>query len=210
MKKILIVTAVAMACQVGTVGADEIGDRSAKSRAVIQKMMVNMKGMLMAEIKKGGPESAIQVCSKKAPMAMAKVMKQTGWTKVARTSLRIRNPGNTPDAWELGVLKRFEERKAQGESVAKMEYAEIVSSGVTDGSGGNVRSTYGSVNAAGGKKEFRYMKAIGTAKPCLNCHGAKVKPAVEAKLKELYPDDKARGFKVGDIRGAFTFIQPMK
>ncbi|OOZ40332.1 hypothetical protein BOW53_08135 [Solemya pervernicosa gill symbiont] len=209
MKKILIAAAVAVACQSGIAMADEIGDRSAKSRTVIKNMVKNMKGMLMSEIKKGGPAGAIDVCSKKAPMAMGKVMKKTGWTKVGRTSLKIRNPGNAPDAWELAVLKSFESRKAKGEDITKMEYAEIVTSGVSDSSGNGVRSTYGSVSAAGGKKAFRYMKAIPTGKPCMNCHATKIKPAVEAKLKELYPTDKARGFKPGDIRGAFTFIQPM-
>jgi hypothetical protein len=31
---------------------------------------------------------------------------------------------------------------------------------------------------------------------------------VAKTLAEFYPDDKARGFKVGDIRGAFTIVQP--
>ncbi|MCW8888513.1 MAG: DUF3365 domain-containing protein, partial [Gammaproteobacteria bacterium] len=56
-----------------------------------------------------------------------------------------------------------------------------------------------------GKQYFRMMKAIPTAqKPCLMCHAGTIKPPVEAKLKSLYPDDKARGYKAGDIRGAFT------
>jgi hypothetical protein len=61
-----------------------------------------------------------------------------------------------------------------------------------------------------GKKVFRWMKAIPTAKVCLNCHGGDTVAApVEAKLKELYPTDQARGYSVGDIRGAFTITQPM-
>jgi len=32
---------------------------------------------------------------------------------------------------------------------------------------------------------------------------------VKAKLDTYYPADQARGFKVGDIRGAFTISQPM-
>jgi len=65
----------------------------------------------------------------------------------------------------------------------------------------------------GGKKEFRFMKAIGMPPleqmPCLKCHGENIDPKVAAKLDELYPNDKARGYKVGDIRGAFTIRQPM-
>ena len=53
------------------------------------------------------------------------------------------------------------------------------------------------------------MKAIPTAELCLACHGTKIDPVVAAKLTELYPRDQARGYKVGDIRGAFTFIEPL-
>lgn len=43
-----------------------------------------------------------------------------------------------------------------------------------------------------------YMKGL-----CLNCHGTKVTKKLESKLKKLYPEDKARGYKVGDFRGLF-------
>jgi hypothetical protein len=36
-----------------------------------------------------------------------------------------------------------------------------------------------------------------------------LKPEVVEKLDKYYPDDKARGFQVGDLRGAFTIRQPM-
>ena len=39
------------------------------------------------------------------------------------------------------------------------------------------------------------------------CHGGTLDPEVTAKLKELYPQDAATGFKVGDLRGAFTIRQ---
>lgn len=62
-----------------------------------------------------------------------------------------------------------------------------------------------------GKKVFRYIKAIPTGEICLNCHGGDtVKPEIEALLAEFYPNDKARGYSAGDIRGAFTIIQPVE
>jgi hypothetical protein len=45
--------------------------------------------------------------------------------------------------------------------------------------------------------------------PCLKCHGTDIDPAVAAKLDALYPKDMARGYKAGDVRGAFTLRQPM-
>ncbi|MBL6933600.1 MAG: DUF3365 domain-containing protein, partial [Rhodospirillales bacterium] len=54
------------------------------------------------------------------------------------------------------------------------------------------------------------MKAIPTdEKPCLACHGGNISEEVAAKLDDLYPQDKARGYNAGDIRGAFTIRQPM-
>ena len=129
------------------------------------------------------------ILREKAPGISEKISAKRGWT-VARTSLKTRNPDNAPDAWERAVLEKFEERKAAGEKPKKMAFAEVVE--------------------MDGKRVFRFMKAIPTAeKPCLMCHGGKLKPEVEAKLDELYPEDKARGYKAGDIRGAFTITQPM-
>ena len=41
-------------------------------------------------------------------------------------------------------------------------------------------------------------------------HSGKTRAAqTAAKLAELYPADTARGYKVGDIRGAFTLSKPL-
>jgi len=55
--------------------------------------------------------------------------------------------------------------------------------------------------------EFRFMKAIPMAANCLQCHGTEISPAVSAKLTELYPQDKAVGYKEGDLRGAFVVVK---
>ncbi|GAB4346031.1 MAG: DUF3365 domain-containing protein [Gammaproteobacteria bacterium] len=166
----------------------EIESRSQASRAVVKSFFGSLKGELVGAMKAGGPAHAIQVCNKKAPGIAQRISDEKGW-RVARTSLKLRNPANAPDAWERRVLMQFDERKRAGEDPAKMEYAEIVD--------------------RNGEKVFRYMKAIPTAEVCTKCHGEKVAPGVEEKLAELYPTDKARGYHVGDIRGAFTITQPL-
>ena len=55
-----------------------------------------------------------------------------------------------------------------------------------------------------GRQVFRYMKAIPTAPICVTCYGADIDADLAAELDRLYPTDQARGFAVGDIRGAFT------
>ena len=139
-------------------------------------------------MKSGGPVEAIVVCNEKAPAIAARHGDAKDWD-VGRTSLKYRNPDNAPDAWETSILQSFEQRKADGEDVKTLDYGEFVE--------------------LDGKKAFRYMKAIPTGEVCLNCHGGDtVKPEVAARLADLYPDDKARGYSIGDIRGAFTIVQP--
>jgi hypothetical protein len=168
--------------------ADDAQDRAAKSREAIKEFAGGLQNALQSAMKEGGPVKAIEACNKVAPGIAADISKKNNWD-VGRTSLKVRNTGNAPDAWENAVLEKFEQRKAAGEDPAKIEHFEVVTEG--------------------GKKQFRYMKAIPTAEVCTKCHGTEIDPAVGAKLKELYPNDQATGFKVGDLRGAFSIVQPM-
>ncbi|MGB7930683.1 MAG: DUF3365 domain-containing protein [Gammaproteobacteria bacterium] len=159
-----------------------------ESRAVAAEFMKTLKGELMQAMQAGGPVNAVGVCNLRAPAIAAEMGSLKGW-QVGRTSLKLRSLANAPDEWERARLESFEQRKQAGENPAQLEYYAVVEQD--------------------GVPVFRYMKAIPTAEPCLACHGAKIDPAVEAKLAELYPMDQARGYRVGDIRGAFTFIEPL-
>ena len=50
------------------------------------------------------------------------------------------------------------------------------------------------------------MKAIPTQPMCLQCHGkpADMKDNVKAILAKEYPEDKAVGYSLGEIRGAIS------
>jgi len=172
---------------------NDLQQRAAQSQAVVKQFMGELKGELGKAMKAGGPIKAIEVCSKVAPGIAQAQSEKHGW-KVGRTSLKLRNPANAPDEWETMVLKKFEERAAAGENPAKMAFFEVVEQD--------------------GAKSFRFMKAIGmpplSKAPCLKCHGENIDPNLAAKLDELYPNDQARGYKPGMIRGAFTITQPME
>jgi hypothetical protein len=159
------------------------------SHKIVKQFMGKLKGELMGAMKAGGPINALQVCNIKALVITQNVSAEHKMD-IGRTSLKLRNPINTPDSWEAKVLHDFEKRKAAGEAVKPMEYAELVDNN--------------------GTKQFRYMKAIPVAKPCLNCHGEEVKAGVLNKISALYPSDKAIGYKLGDIRGAFTITKNIK
>jgi hypothetical protein len=142
-----------------------------------------LKTTLQAAMKSGGPLQAVSVCNTEAPAIAAQVSTERSM-QVGRTSLKTRNPGNAPDVWETAVLERFEERKAAGEPIASLEYSELTTQE--------------------GARVFRYMKAIPVEGVCLACHGPALSDELAARVDELYPEDRARGYDVGDIRGAFT------
>jgi len=191
MKKLIIAAMVAtlpLTAGADSSSADMQADIDA-SKAAIHDFFGTLKGELVKAMKEGGPVHAIQVCNTVAPH-IADAKSEEHGLHIARTSLKVRNPGNAPDEWETQVLNQFEERKAGGEAIDTIAKAEVV-------------------ETADGKKQFRFMKAIPTGEVCLKCHGAEIAPEVAAKLDELYPEDKARGFSLGDIRGAFTITKDL-
>jgi hypothetical protein len=50
------------------------------------------------------------------------------------------------------------------------------------------------------------MRALPTQGLCLGCHGPveQLAPGVAERLKALYPDDRAVGYSLGQLRGAMT------
>jgi len=154
-----------------------------ESRGTVKTFAGQLKGELQAAIKEGGPKKAITVCNAKAP-EIAGALSKPGTLSVGRTSLKLRNTANTPDAWETATLQEFLTRAAAGEDLKTMEKVELVK---TDG-----QATY------------RYMKAIPTGEVCLACHGTNIEPDLQAHIDTLYPQDQATGFTPGMLRGAFT------
>jgi hypothetical protein len=159
-----------------------------EGKSIIKAFMADLKGELVKGMKQKGPVETISICNQVAPNLAEAHSQMTGW-EVGRTSLKLRNQDNAPDAWEEAVLNEFESRKAAGEDPMKLMKAEMVEEQ--------------------GRKVFRMMKAIPTAEACTKCHGGAIAEPVATKLDELYPSDKARGYKVGDLRGAFILNKPM-
>jgi hypothetical protein len=165
----------------------EIEDYTAEAKKITGAFFEELKAELGKGLKAGGPVEAIGICNTRAPALAMEHSQSSGWS-VARTSLKLRNPNNAPDAWEKMVLQRFAEQRAKGEDPDALVYTEIVEEG--------------------DEKYFRFMKGIVMPPlekmPCLMCHGENLDPGTAATLDELYPQDKARGYKAGQVRGAFT------
>lgn len=161
-----------------------------EARKVATSIPPKLLEVLDDEIRKGGPENAIGVCREKAPQMAKAASEKTGWA-IRRVSLKHRNPKAVPDAWEKAALEEFDRRAAAGEKPTGLEKGELLT--------------------VGGQQVYRYMKALPTQDLCLQCHGTpeRVSPAVQARLHELYPDDKAVGYSAAEIRGAITIRKPL-
>ena len=157
-----------------------------RARAAADELGRRLAGELGAQLEAGTPAAAIDVCSRIAPAA-AKELGREG-THIRRTSLRVRNPANAPDAWERAWLSRFEETVAGGGWPAEIHEAD---------------------EAAG---ELRFLRPISVNEVCLTCHGVaeELDPEVRQGLAESYPDDRATGFAAGDLRGAFSVRVPFE
>ena len=188
MKKMLIVICCGFFCLGAGPNCSDQADLEKEARLAVKEFMATLKGHLQAAVKKDGPVHAIQICSEEAPRIASRISRERGW-EVGRTSLRLRNPANLPEAWELTVLRTFAEEHAAGIEAEKLEYCEMAT--------------------LDGKQRLRYMKAIPTQEVCLLCHGQQLADDVEQQLAKDYPHDRGRGFVLGELRGAFTIEMPL-
>ena len=160
----------------------------AADRALAKQLAMQLKADLTQALQVS-PENAIGVCKTRAPQIAAEISGDNQ-VSIGRTSLRVRNPTNTPQAWQREVLEDFQRRHDAGESISEMEYSTIIDlEGYTD---------------------HRYMKAIVTEPLCTVCHGQQLLPALERVIAKQYPDDAATGFAVGDLRGAVYVVRRVR
>jgi len=120
-----------------------------------------------------GPEAAIEVCSAKA-QRLARAASNERVT-VGRTSARLRNPKNAPRGWVKPILADYQR------SPGVPPYRTVLLD----------------------KGGVGYVEPIYTARICLTCHGSDPSPSVAQRIRARYPEDRATGFRAGEIRGLF-------
>lgn len=152
-----------------------------KGKDAIRDLATTLEARLKAAIAEGGPVAAVGVCQEVAqPLTEAVGAAREGVT-ITRTSLKYRNPQNAPDALDRKVLESWQDQLTRGEPLPELDLHES------------------------GNGRIRVYKPIMLQPVCLNCHGPdeQLLPDLKTLLDELYPEDRARGFQVGDLRGGF-------
>jgi hypothetical protein len=154
-------------------------------RATSMEFMKSLKGVLIKQIQTKGVLQAVSVCSDTAQVLTNNFGLQKG-VFIRRVSLKNRNENNYPDDFEKMVLNKFELLKQNNELDDKTEHIETVKEG---------EYTY-----------VRYLKPILIQAECLNCHGNLNDMMTDVKdlIMQKYPQDKAVGYSIGDLRGAVS------
>jgi len=160
----------------------------ALARAVADSLGGELTELLNQAMDSGGPALAIHFC---ADSAQARTLRH--WKNglyIRRVSERVRNVDDTPDAIERGLLQRLADLNHDGR--LPNELVEVI-------------------RAADGTYELQYMRPILVQRRCLACHGnpASLYPEVRSELARRYPEDRATGYRVGDLRGAVSVRVPL-
>ncbi|MDI1323910.1 MAG: DUF3365 domain-containing protein [Algoriphagus sp.] len=144
---------------------------------------------LQKAIEEKGVAGAIGFCNVEALPILKTVSEKHGVT-IRRASNRYRNPADQPDVDEAKILDAYEYNAENGlkndPNIQKIEGGEV----------------------------YLYTKAIVIPGAfCLSCHGdpdKDIDTKTLAEINSLYPSDKAKGHKVGDLRGMWSIKIPKK
>jgi len=185
-----VLAAAALMLSIGTPahGDDAMVSGVMRSRLACRELGETLKATMQDAVQRHSFTGALAVCREAAPAIAAEISKKHGVT-IRRTSLKVRNPENRPDAWEISGLTELEANIAAG---ADPSLTEVVDEVISEN----------------GEKEFRYLKAIIAEPLCVSCHGETLDETIRNELSALYPEDKAVGYKPGDVRGAFSVTIP--
>jgi hypothetical protein len=162
---------------------DTINEISVDYRSLGDSLTMNAQstllGFVSSQIGSNGFEGAVSYCNVHA-VGITDSLSNLHGAKISRVTDKTRNKNNSATDEERAILDFFR-------------------------SNPNTKDTL--VEADGQKT---YYKKIGIGMPtCLKCHGNEEKDIDKKALSvinEKYPDDEARNYKMGDLRGAWKVV----
>lgn len=147
-----------------------------RGEAMVQVAFDSLRTKLSGAIAQGGPAYAVEYCQISADDILASA--RSGREEIRRSSLKYRNPNNAPDEQETMVLKGMQKELLAGREASPQL---LVQNG-----------------------QAHYYQPILLQPLCLNCHGqvdSDIAAETLERIDSLYPEDRARGYEVGDLRG---------
>lgn len=167
--------------EVKKVRPSEIIDKAReKGRQITDEAQRALLLTLTKQIQAQGVVGAVEYCNLKA-LPIMDSLSQAHKATIRRVSNRWRNPADAPNAQELPIIEAYEFAAEQGQELREEVFLED--------------ST----------EQLIYTRPISIgAGLCLQCHGTagkELSPEAASKLRELYPEDKATGYELGEWRG---------
>ena len=144
---------------------------------------------LQKAIEEKGVPGAIEFCNVQALPILSELSGKYG-VQIRRVSNRYRNPADQPTEEEKPLLEAYEYNAESG-----------------------VKSDPNIQKFEGGEVLLYTKPIVIPSALCLNCHGEQGKEIsneTQLKLTQLYPNDKATGHKIGDLRGMWSVRIPKK
>lgn len=158
-------------------------DPAERAEAAVDEI-ITMRSTLAREFIKPGVEVSEETFKKvcgSVGMRVRQISEKEGM-KIRHAATKNRNAQNAADEREAALIKKFEEDRNLTEVREEIQ--------------------------AEGKNLIRYTRPIFVEKACLACHGEK--DSRPGFIKTKYPDDKAFGFKEGDLRGIISATVPIQ
>jgi len=149
----------------------------------IDKLTISLVNEVKSALGGCEPEDAVDMCHLKALSSTNPIRSMPRITGVKFTSLKIRQSDNAPDVADKLALDYIDRLMQAGDAPPKVLVQKVES---PDGS-----------------PTYRVYKPLGLTSNCLKCHGdpADQSPKLRARLKAIYPDDAATGYRAHDWRG---------
>lgn len=142
------------------------------SSALLQKLGGELKNQLQTF----GTMGALNFCSQNALTLTEQVAKESK-TSIKRLTTRNRNPVNKTNIKETTLLNKWEELVKNAQPLPSHEIINVSDSMI-----------------------MYYKPILINNEACLKCHG-NVEGDLAKVIKAVYPEDKATGYKMGDLRG---------
>jgi len=168
----------------GSAQADERPSAETMARVVesietLDRLRSTLAESLLESDEEVDEETFGRVCRPVGQQA-ARLSRENSWT-VRQMAVRYRNPAHEADD-EARMIHRLMEDRPDLQGVWVHSERE-------------------------GSRGYRYFRRITVEQTCLACHGAQDdRPDF---VRERYPEDRAYGFEVGDLRGVYSVFVPL-
>ncbi len=149
-----------------------------QGRFIVKSSFQALSSQLTGAIQTGGVSYAVSFCNIEAVPIMDSMTAEFN-VNIKRVSEKNRNPENSPDAFEQMILDLFDQNLKNSGKINDTVLFDV-------------------------NNTLVYATPILIAPPCLQCHGVVGSDIVEENfdiIKKLYPDDKAVGYALSDLRG---------